>query len=138
MQVNPTPAVGVPSQLPPRQQVELQQVLPDGQRAATVSESSRAVRPTAQSPEGRAPDDPLKKEQSPEQDVRDAIKQLNEAVKMYNSDLQFSMDEDTKLRIVKVMDRDTKDVIRQIPSEDIVRIAKAIDDFKSLLIKDKA
>jgi len=57
---------------------------------------------------------------------------------MYSSKLEFSVDKETSIEVVKVVDQDTNKVIRQIPSEDAIRIAKAIGDFKGLLLKDKA
>ena len=40
--------------------------------------------------------------------------------------------------IVKVMDNATKEVIRQIPSVEMLAIAKALDKIQGLLIKQKA
>jgi flagellar protein FlaG len=72
------------------------------------------------------------------QDVQDAIDQLNKAATLYDSQLQFSVDKDTDIQVIKVIDKQSQKIIRQIPSEDIVRIAKAIDDFKGMLLKDQA
>ncbi|WP_051229295.1 flagellar protein FlaG [Paludibacterium yongneupense] len=71
-------------------------------------------------------------------DVQDAIDQLNKAATLYDSQLQFSVDKDTDIQVIKVIDKQSQKIIRQIPSEDIVRIAKAIDDFKGMLLKDQA
>jgi flagellar protein FlaG len=40
--------------------------------------------------------------------------------------------------VVKVVDNDTKEVIRQIPSEEMLKIAKYIDEITGLLFKDMA
>lgn len=48
------------------------------------------------------------------------------------------MDDATQMRLVKVIDTQSKEVIRQIPSEEAVQIATAIDKFQGLLIKDSA
>jgi flagellar protein FlaG len=52
--------------------------------------------------------------------------------------LDFQVDEDTGIHVVKVLDTDTKEVIRQFPSEEILAIAKAFDTVKGLLVRDKA
>ena len=57
---------------------------------------------------------------------------------MMANNLQFTVDEDTGIDVVKVVDTDTKEVIRQFPSEEILAIAKAIDQLQGLLVKDKA
>ncbi|MDA0189672.1 MAG: flagellar protein FlaG, partial [Proteobacteria bacterium] len=54
------------------------------------------------------------------------------------SDIQFSIDEDTGTTVVKIIDRTTDEVIRQIPSEEMLDIAKALDRLQGLLIKQKA
>lgn len=74
---------------------------------------------------------------SPEQ-VKSAVEKINKTVEALGRDLQFTVDEDTKINIVKVVDTKTKDVIRQFPSEEVVAIAKALDKLQGLLVKDKA
>ncbi|EEG06987.1 flagellar protein FlaG [Pseudogulbenkiania ferrooxidans] len=71
-------------------------------------------------------------------DLQPALRKLNEAVQHYDSELEFSVDKDTDISVVKVVDKETQKVIRQIPSEEAISISKAIEDFKGLLIKDKA
>jgi len=71
-------------------------------------------------------------------DLADAIKKLNDTVKLYKGDLQFTVDDDTQMQVVKVVDKSSKEVIRQIPSPEVIRIAKAIEDFRSILLHDEA
>lgn len=72
------------------------------------------------------------------QAVGHAVEKINKFVQTLTNDIQFSVDKDTDLLLVKVVDRETKEVIRQIPSEEIVEIAKALDNFRGLLIKQQA
>jgi len=67
--------------------------------------------------------------------VDQAMKDVKQALPMQARNLQFSIDEDTGKTVVKVVDPTTKEVIRQIPSEEILAIAKALD--KSMAV-DKA
>jgi len=62
---------------------------------------------------------------------------VNDMVKTMGRELEFSVDEETHLRLVKVVDTQTHEVIRQFPSEEVVQIAKALDRLQGLLIKDK-
>lgn len=74
-----------------------------------------------------------------EEDVQDAVDKLNEAIKtMASNGLEFSVDKDAKVVVVKVVDRQTEEVIRQIPSEEVLQIAKAMEKLKGLLVQDKA
>jgi flagellar protein FlaG len=70
--------------------------------------------------------------------LQSAVNATNEFVKPINSSIEFSMDRDAGEMVVKVMDTTTKEVIRQIPSEEMLAIAKALDKIQGLLIKQKA
>ncbi len=67
-----------------------------------------------------------------------AIDSVREYIKPFNSDLQFSVNDDTNKVIVTVVDSETKEVIRQIPSEEMLAIAKALDSIKGLFVKQQA
>lgn len=71
-------------------------------------------------------------------DVDRAAQQINEALQMVSQKLEFSVDKDTDEFVVKVMDKETGEVIRQIPSEELLKIAKALDKLQGLLVKDQA
>ena len=72
------------------------------------------------------------------QQVEEAAKTVNEFLKPINNSINFSLDEDTGITVVKVIDVATKEVIRQIPSEEMLVIAKSIDQMKGLLVQQKA
>ena len=66
-----------------------------------------------------------------------SVEQLNKMVQGLANGLQFSIDEESKTPVVKLVDLDTKEVIRQIPTEEAISIAQAIDRFQGLLVKEK-
>jgi flagellar protein FlaG len=77
---------------------------------------------------------------SPEQ-LKMAADNINQAMQQANQSLEFefSMDTDTKKTVVKVVDKQTGELVRQIPSEETVAIARSIDKFqRSLLLNQKA
>ena len=59
-------------------------------------------------------------------------------IKQTANSLQFSIDEDIGVTVVKVIDTESKKVIRQIPSEEVIDIAKALDKLQGLLVKQQA
>jgi flagellar protein FlaG len=61
------------------------------------------------------------------EDVSAAVKKMNDAMLGSSQSLQFSIDEDSKDIVVKVIDQSTKEVVRQIPSKEALQIAKSID-----------
>ena len=73
-------------------------------------------------------------------DQAQATKNLKEAVSLLNKQmadtgrgLGFSYDESKASAVIKVSDINTGEVVRQIPSEDVLRIAHKIDDLKGIL-----
>lgn len=71
-------------------------------------------------------------------ELKKAVESLNKTVSSLNQSLQFTIDSDTKLDVVKVIDITSREVLRQIPSPEVISIAKAIDKLQGMLIKDKA
>lgn len=70
-----------------------------------------------------------------------AADNINQAMQQANQNLEFefSMDTDTQKTVVKVVDKQTGELVRQIPSEETVAIARSIDKFqRSLLLNQKA
>ena len=70
--------------------------------------------------------------------LNSAVKATKDFVGTINSSLEFSIDDDTGTSIVKIIDKETKEIIRQIPSEEMLAIAKALDTIKGLLVRQKA
>ncbi len=62
-----------------------------------------------------------------EESLNDAVKQLNQYVQSINRNLEFNIDNDSGETIVKVIDSETEELIRQIPNEEALRIAKHVD-----------
>ena len=70
--------------------------------------------------------------------VAHAIEEINKTMQAMSQDLEFSVDHDTNQTIVKVIDQKTKEVIRQMPTQEALEIAKALDKVQGLLISQKA
>ena len=54
------------------------------------------------------------------------------------NDIQFSIDDEFGKMTVKIVDRQTKEVIRQIPSREMMEIARDLERFQGLFVKQKA
>lgn len=81
--------------------------------------------------------------QPSEAEIQEAIDEVRRVIEPVARNLQFSVDDDTNLTLIKVVDSATDEVIRQIPSEEMVAIAKAIDKLQGMLqqgvlLRDKA
>jgi flagellar protein FlaG len=70
--------------------------------------------------------------------IEEATKKVQQTVSMFNSALQFQIDQDTEKVVIKIIDTNTKEVIKQIPPQEILEIAKALDKLQGLLVREKA
>jgi len=95
-----------------------------GRTPAATLETAAAVR-------GNAPAPTLEQ-------VNNAVSELNKSSQAKSQGLEFSVDNDSKRTIVKVVDQTTKEVLRQIPSPEALEIAKSLDTTKGLLIRQTA
>jgi flagellar protein FlaG len=69
--------------------------------------------------------------------LNDALKNINQAVKALSPNLEFSVDSESNRSVVKIVDHETKEVIRQMPTPEALEIAKALDRLQGLLIRQK-
>ncbi len=71
------------------------------------------------------------------EDLIKAANELNKKFEMINSQLKIEIDKDTGITVAKIIDKETKEVIRQIPPEVVLKIAKYLDELTGLLFNEK-
>ena len=64
-------------------------------------------------------------------DIREAVSDINNFVQNVQRDLSFNLDESSGRPIIQVVDRDSGDLIRQIPTEEVLAIATLLRDIGS-------
>ena len=115
-----------------------------GQLAVGSSSAQNAVfKPSAVSVKGELPSTPVVQPAANAKDgeaakpstkqVQQSLQEINKVLAGFSISVQFQVDPDYKELIVKVVDQDTGKLIRQIPTEDVVRMSKAMDNLKGLL-----
>jgi len=70
--------------------------------------------------------------------VKKAAEQINKFIQSSSRNLHFSVDQNHNRIIVKVVDKETGEVIRQIPGEETLAIANSLDAPRGVLIQSKA
>ncbi|WP_457642017.1 flagellar protein FlaG [Persephonella sp.] len=73
----------------------------------------------------------------PQDMLKKAVENMNKKFEMLNSQLKVEVDEDTGIRVIKIVDKGTKEVVRQIPPEVMLKIAKYLDEVAGLLFNEK-
>jgi len=68
--------------------------------------------------------------QAEDRQLVQAIKKINEADIMgSNNELTFVMDRTTRRPLVRIVNRETKEVVKQFPPEYVIRMAKELNDY---------
>jgi len=99
--------------------------------APTADSTSKPVTKTSQADGDKA----AKAEDS---NVDDALSKLKSRFQEEHRNLDFSIDDSTGEVVVKVLDAESGKLIRQMPSEEVLKLAKQLDDMRSLMFKAKA
>lgn len=73
-----------------------------------------------------------------QENMKDLVERFRSQVQSIQRDLSFSVDDSTGDVVVKVIDGDSGTVVRQIPSEEILRLTERLDEMRSLLFEAKA
>lgn len=70
--------------------------------------------------------------------VEDAVATIQEFVQSVRRSINFAVDDGSGRVVVKVTDAGSGDVIRQIPSEEALKLAENLSEVRSLLFKAEA
>jgi len=70
--------------------------------------------------------------------VAKAAKEIQSFVQSMGRNLSFSIDQTTGYHVVRVMNPETNEVIRQLPSEELLRIAQNMAQLNSALVNQRA
>lgn len=127
--------------------------LPSAPRAGSVSAPSSAPSPEAVARATPAPQSPpvvatqpsanqatqtTQARQPTQQELQRAVNELQRKAQSFAPNLKFSVDHDTGRTVVKVTDANTQEVIRQIPAEEVLKLAKELDRMQGLLFHRQA
>ncbi|MDL5383160.1 flagellar protein FlaG [Aeromonas hydrophila] len=123
--------IGIPSSVTPS---SLQSSSKSGQSAAQVlSGTMEEQRVTAQDvkkqQEGQLGEKNAKQD-VPQADIENEVQKLQEFSKLQGWTVNFSVEKDLDQVVIKVVDAETKSMIRQIPSEELLAISKRIRDLR--------
>ncbi|MCB1868842.1 MAG: flagellar protein FlaG [Gammaproteobacteria bacterium] len=106
--------------------------------AASKTQSAQAVDlPAAALPRGQGPDAAKAKEAAGsavnEKQLEEMVDDLNGLAQSVQRQLEFTVDGDNGKVIVMVVDADTKEVIREIPSEEIRNMQKQLREVSEMM-----
>ncbi len=107
---------------------------------ATVTKS-RTVEETGKSDKQTNTGDSVQQSGAPQQPSREelekTVSEVSDFVQNIQRNLLFTVDDDSGETVIKVTDMETDDVIRQIPSEEVLQLQQYIKDASGILFKAK-
>lgn len=71
------------------------------------------------------------------QRIESAVKRANNTMRMTKTSCQFQYHEDTNRVSIKVIDKDTEEVIREIPSEEALELIQKMWEMAGILVDEK-
>lgn len=97
--------------------------------AANATNATKSVDPAAQAGAPSAPVDPA--------ELKSSVEAINRFLKV-NSEVQFSIDDASGRSVIKVIDTESKKILRQFPSEQVMEMSKDLSGLKGFLVNNKA
>jgi flagellar protein FlaG len=82
--------------------------------------------------------DVVESSQPSKEAIAKAANDIQNFVKDMGRNLNFSVDEVTGYNIVRVINPETNELVRQLPSEELLKIARNMQDLGSVLVSQKA
>ncbi|MFQ2822208.1 flagellar protein FlaG [Aeromonas allosaccharophila] len=123
--------IGIPSSVTPS---SLQSSSKSGQSAAQVlsgtAEERRVMTQDVEKQQEARAQDKVRKSDVSDKDIEKEVQNLQDFSKLQGWTVNFSVEKDLEQVIIKVMDANTKSMIRQIPSEELLAISKRIKDLR--------
>lgn len=132
---------GQPPSAPQAPPAHLQGSRPAAVSPAVVGAGASGVAAKAAVPQRPAPAMPTKPDlqfdpQELTEQLEQAVAQLNEQMQKHGRDLRFSIDQAIDRTVVTVRSALSGEVVRQIPNESILNVARSIEELKGVLYNE--
>lgn len=125
--------IGIPSSVTPS---SLQSSSKSGQSAAQVlsgmAEEQRVMTQDVEKQQEERAKEKVRKSDVSDKDIEKEVQNLQEFSKLQGWTVNFSVEKDLEQVVIKVMDANTKSMIRQIPSEELLAISKRLKDLREV------
>jgi flagellar protein FlaG len=109
----------------------------DGPVSVLAPLAAAAVAVSTASPAAAANRTPVAPEPTRGQ-IEQAVSRANEQMGSVAPSLQFEIDPDTQQVVIRLVDREDQRVLRQVPSVEMLAIARALERMQALLVRTRA
>jgi flagellar protein FlaG len=102
-----------------------------------ITESSAGAKIQNQNQAEKGQEKGQKETTASEKQIKDAISKANNKMKTHRTRCEFSYNEGTKRVSIKVLDRDTEEVLKEIPPEETLEMVERMWDLAGLLVDER-
>ena len=67
------------------------------------------------------------------EEIREVVDSLNNVMSLLQRGVSFQVDDSTQRTIVKIIDNETDETIKQFPTEDLVRLIERMQEMQSII-----
>jgi len=71
------------------------------------------------------------------EELKRILEELQRRLDLFNKQLKIEIDRELDIPVVKIVDKETNEVIRQIPPEYLLKLMKNIDQMLGLLVNER-
>ena len=103
----------------------------EGELAETLVYKTRAAGKQSDS-------DPVPSVQIDRAEIDRVVQKAGEVVESIDPRLKFEIDDDTERVVVKIVNRESGEIIRQFPPEEVLELDKYLSGLKGLLLEERA
>ena len=113
--------------------------MPGAVRVVNQPDPAQAVTATETTLDARLNPDEAQKNahQTEPKKLDDTIEELNQRMQAWSTGLKFSVDEDAQRVVVSIVDTATGDVIRTVPSDAVLKVAKMLVPIQGQIVDPK-
>jgi flagellar protein FlaG len=114
------------------QQVEPVRFEPTGVESEAIAQAS-----TSRDKEVVQPRRALQKEKRSAEEIKKDLEGINNQLRIANRSIQFSIDEGSHDIVVRVVDKESGEVIREVPPESVIRLRERMAEISGLLVEEE-
>ncbi len=70
-------------------------------------------------------------------EIEQIVNELNNFIQIFNTKIAFEIDKETRKTVLKIIDAQSDEIIRQIPPEELLEISRRISELLGLIINAK-
>ncbi len=104
---------------------------PLSESSGTKLADERLKRPTVPQEKKNAVDD--KKHMISDDDIKKIVKEVNSIVEQFSGKVSFSFDMETNKSTIMVIDKETGEVIRQIPPKEMLNLMEKMEEIAGII-----